>query len=592
MLKKPSARRERRNPVALFTLTALCAATLVACGGGGGDDNVARAPLLKANAAADCSGLTGRTIAASDVGEPTNGAVVTAAAYRAAAPETNNSTNTAVTLATPDYCEVLVDIRPVDPNAPVIKSQVNLPTNWNGKKMQFGGGGYNGTLQNALGSPQQAPLNSPRVISRGYVTAGTDSGHQNASLPEAYAFALNDESLVNFAYASYKKTHDVAVQLSQAYYGKRPGLSYYMGGSEGGREGMMMAQRYPQDYDGIIASDPVMNWTGLQTFGNWVGGILQSTPGAWLGNKTQLVHDTVVAACDALDGISDGVVSNYGACKPLADAALAAKRCASGADEGPTCLSDAQLNVIRAAHTGYTFDFPLANGMQSYAGFGYGGEGLAGNWSNWLVGTVAPTAGPAANGINQVYRFGNGYVRYFIARDPNFNPLAYNPNNFQSRVLQVSNLMDATNPDLTAFYNHGGKLILREDLSDTAQSPYTGLNYYNAVRSRLGSGATDEFFAAYVSTGLPHTSGGINPGSVNAPTYGIPGRVDLLPVLEDWVERGVRPANQYTLTNTTALQPFTVTASKPLCRYPAYPRYVGTSATGGADAANYACVTQ
>jgi hypothetical protein len=592
MPTSPSARLPRRHPASLFAVTSLCAAVLLACGGGGRDlDYVARGPLLKSNAAADCTALKGRSITAADIGEPTSGAVVTDAVYVPATAEANNSTNTAVTLATPDHCQVLVDIRPTDPTAPVIKSQVNLPTEWNGKKMQFGGGGYNGTLQNALGSPQQAPLNSPRVVSRGYVTAGTDSGHQNAALPEIFAFALNDESLVNFSYASYKKTHDVAMHLAQTYYGKRPGRSYYMGGSEGGREGLMMAQRYPEDFDGIIASDPVMNWTGLQTFGNWLGGILQSAPGAWLGNKTQLVHDTVTAACDGLDGIVDNVVSNYAACKPVADAALAAKRCPTGTDESPACFSDAQLNVIRAAHTGYTFDFPLANGMRSYAGFGYGGEGLAGNWSNWLVGTASPTAGPAANGINQVYRFGNGYVRYFIARDPNFNPLTYNPNNFQARVLQVSNLMDATNTNLAPFFNRGGKLILREDLSDTAQSPYTGLNYYNEVRARFGAAATDNSFATYVATGLPHTSGGVNPGTANAPSYGIPGRVDLLPALEDWVERGIRPATQYTLVNTQPVGPFAVTATKPLCRYPAYPRYIANSPAGGGDAANYTCVT-
>jgi len=583
----------RRRTSSIFVLTSLCAAVLVACGGSDRDDDgIARGPLVKSNAAADCTALQGRTVAAAEIGEPTSGAVVTQATYVPATPETTNSTNTAVTLAAPDHCQVLVDIRPVDPNAPLIKSQVNMPTNWNGKKMQFGGGGYNGTLQNALGSPQQAPLNSPRVVSRGYVTAGTDSGHQNAALPEIFAFALNDESLANFAYASYKKTHDVAMRLAQSYYGKRPGYSYYMGGSEGGREGMMMAQRYPQDFDGIIASDPVMNWTALQTFGNWVGGILQSAPGAWIGNKTQLVHDTVAAACDRLDNIADNVVSNYAACKPVADAALAARRCPSGTDEGQACFSDAQLNVIRAAHTGYTFDFPVANGMRSYAGFGYGGEGLPGNWSNWLVGTAAPTAGPTANGINQVYRFGNGYVRYFIARDANFNPLTYDPNNYRDRVLQVSNLMDATSTNLAPFFNRGGKLILREDMSDTAQSPYTGLNYYNDVRARFGPDTTDNSFVAYVGTGLPHTSGGVNPGTVNAPTYGIPGRVDLLPVLENWVERGVRPASQYTLVNTQPVGPFTVTATKPMCRYPAYPRYVGSSAAGGADAANYSCVTQ
>jgi feruloyl esterase len=107
----------------------------------------------------------------------------------------------------------------------------------------------------------------------------------------------------------------------------------------------------------------------------------------------------------------------------------------------------------------------------------------------------------------------------------------------------------------------------------------------------MGASQVDQFFAAYVATGLPHTSGGIAAGATAAPGYGIPGRVDLLPVLEAWVERGVAPAQQYTLTNNQALAPFAVTASKPLCRYPLYPKYTGSGTAGGSDAANYSCVS-
>jgi hypothetical protein len=590
--------RHRANPRPRFhlkptlVLPALLGALLAGCGGGGGETDIAITPVVVANAQPACEALAGKTVAASAIGEASAGAVVTAATFRQAVADANNSTNTAVTLGTPDYCELLVDINPVDATAPVIKSQVNLPASWNGKKLQFGGAGYNGSLVTGLDASRNAPANVARPLTQGYMTAGTDSGHQNQAGVEAYAFALNAEALTNMGYASYKKTHDVALNLGRMYYQKRPYRSYYMGGSEGGREGMMMAQRYPADYDGIIAIDPVMNWSALQTFGNYVGGILQSQPGGWLGGKTQLVHDTVMAACDALDGISDQVVSNYRACKPAAAAALKARRCASGADEDASCLSDAQLAVIDAGHSGYTFPFGLANGMRSYAGFGYGGEALAGNWSAWMVGTAPPTTSTTAATVNQLYRFGNGYVRYFIARDANFNPLAYDPASFRSRVEQVSAIMDATDPDLSAFHARGGKLILREDLSDTAQSPYTGLNYWDAVVARMSGSKVEEFFAAYVATGLPHTSGGIAAGSANAPAYGIPGRVDLLPVLEAWVERGVAPATQYTLTNTAALAPFAVTASKPLCRYPLYPKYVGSSTAGGNEAANFSCVSQ
>lgn len=582
------AQRVQPDFVSRKTLLALAAAAALTACGGSDDDGNFTTPLVVANPASACAALAGQSVEAGKIGEPTTGATVKSATLKAAVADAPNTAGTATVLGTPEYCEVLIEIKPVDATAPLINTQLNLPSSWNGKKLQFGGSGYNGALVTGLDPSRNAPPDVPRPITRGYMTTGTDSGHQNQAGVEAYAFALNQEALVNFAYASYKKTHDVAIELGQRYYGKRPLRSYYMGGSEGGREAMMMAQRYPDDYDGIVSIDPVMNWTGLQTFGNWIGGIRQSAPGAWLGGKTQLVHDTVTAACDSLDGIADGVVSRYGACKPVAEAALAAKACASGNDEGASCLSTAQLAVVQSAHAGYQFSFPVANGMQAYAGFAFGGEGLAGNWSNWLVGTAPPTDGPAANGINQVYRFGNGYVRYFIAQNANFDPLTYEPANFRDRVLQVSQWMDATNPDLSAFRASGGKLLLREDMSDTAQSPLTGLNYFDAVVARMGASTVGEFFAAYAATGLPHTSGGVAAGAANAPAYGIPGRVDLLAVVEDWVEKGVKPAAQYTLTNRNALAPFAEIASKPMCQYPLYPRYTGTG--GGASAASFSCV--
>jgi feruloyl esterase len=584
--------RAARRPGMAFGAGTLAVA-LAACGGDNGGSAAATLPLVVSNAAAACAALKGKAVQAAQIGEPTNGAVVTSATFKAATQDTPNAANTAIVPGTPDYCEVLVDIKPVDAAAPMIKSQVNLPASWNGKKLQFGGGGYNGSLITGLQPSRNAPPDVPLPLARGYMTAGTDSGHQTGPTDNAYAFSLNAEALVNFAYASYKKTHDVALQIGMAFYGRMPVKSYYLGASQGGREGMMMAQRYPHDFDGIVSIDPVMNFTGLQTFGNYAGGIVQSRPGAWLGAKVQLVHDTVRDVCDSLDGIADGVVSNYKACKPLADAALAAKRCANGGDEGTSCFSDAQLESIRAAHSGYTFSFPLANGLTSYAGFGYGSEGVPSAWDRWLAGMVPPTTANMANpNASRLYQFGNGFIRYFVAQDPNFDPLGYDPANFRQRVLQLSNLLDATNPDLSVFVARGGKLILREDLSDTAQSPYTGLNYFDAVRAKLGADVVENSMAAYVATGLPHTSPGLPAGSANAPAYGTPGSIDLLGPLENWVESGIKPADQLTLVNKAALPPYATVASKPICRYGSYPRFTGSDPAGGNLASNYTCVAQ
>jgi hypothetical protein len=175
----------------------------------------------------------------------------------------------AVVPASPEYCKVNGAIAPVDPKAPPIRFQVNLPAEWNGSSMQFGGGGFNGVLINGLGLLPLAPPDRPSPLARGFVTYGTDSGHQNAPGVPLQAFALNDEALTNFAYASYKKVRDVAVVLMQRRYGHGPAKLYFAGFSEGGREGLAMAQRFPGDYDGIISGVPVINWVGIGRNARW-----------------------------------------------------------------------------------------------------------------------------------------------------------------------------------------------------------------------------------------------------------------------------------------------------------------------------------
>ncbi len=588
---------QRRIPVSRYRGSAafLGAALLTACGGGGSDPAPSETPspapgtVTQQVGATACTSLSGRTFAAATLGEPSSGATVTSASYVSATPDTINAAGTSITKALPNFCRVLIDVAPRDPAAPVTKVQVNLPTEWNGKKLQFGGSGFNGSLITGLTPARVAPPDVPLPITRGYLTAGTDSGHQNAAGVEAQAFALNEEAMRNYGYASYKNTHDLAVQLATAYYGSRPKNSYYMGGSEGGREAMMMAQRYPADFDGIFALDPVMNFTALQTFGNRIGGERQ-LGAAWLAPKVTLLHNTVMAACDALDGLTDQVVNNYLGCKAPADAAITAARCPSGADEGPTCFSDAQLGAVRSAYAGYTFNFALANGMTSYAGLGYGSEGL--NWPR-LVGTIPPEFSGSSNvsGVNQMFAFGNGFVRYFIAQDASFQPLTYSPDAFQARNVLVSEIMDATNPDLSAFMRRGGKLILRESMNDSAQSPYTGLNYYDAVKTRMGTSTVDTFFRAYAGPGLGHTNEGIAASTTPnlAPAYGVPSRVDWLDYLDKWVTTNAAPPDFVVATIGQQVPPYAITASKPHCRYPLYPHYVGTGANGGALASNYVC---
>src|SRR5690349_11389358 len=209
-----------------------------------------------AGAATACADLVQLKIAAKDIGLPSGGASISSAqiATVPADPTTPGATR--------EYCKLLGAVAPLDPNAPPVNFEVNLPMQWNGKAVQYGGGGSNGVLITGLGPLRDARRDTPVPIARGFATWGTDSGHDNKKLPEPRAFALNDEALVNMAYAAYKKTHDAGVKIATAFYGRAPSKMYFFGGSEGGREALLMAQRFPKDFDGIVSVVPVVNYTG------------------------------------------------------------------------------------------------------------------------------------------------------------------------------------------------------------------------------------------------------------------------------------------------------------------------------------------
>jgi hypothetical protein len=511
-----------------------------------------------------------RPIGASAIGLPSGGATVDSAELVAAAPLALNPKppfappppEVAVIAAVPQYCKVIGAIAPVDPKAPRIRFQVNLPTQWNGASVQFGGGGFNGVLITGLGLPPSARPDRPSPLGRGYVTYGTDSGHQNAPGVPLQAFALNDEALENFAYASYKKVRDVAVELMKRRYGAGPKKLYFVGSSEGGREGLTVAQRFPADYDGIFSRVPVINWVGLQAAGTRAG--VAQMEGGWLdADKVRLVHTAVLAACDTLDGLADGIVSDYEGCRRAFDPA--SLRCRPR--DVRNCLNEAQLKAVQAMYSPFTFDFPLANGVRSYPAWGRGGEnaegsGPVGGWISWQTGTGAPTLPPGASS-SRAWLYGSGAVQYFFAQDPNYDPRKFEPGRFANRLRQVSAMMDATDPDLSRFAARGGKLVISEHMADYAQSPYAGIEYYRSVVARMGQATVDGFMRLYITPGADHMG------------QGAPSSVDMLEVLADWVERGRAPGELVQVTQRMA-PPFEVTRARPMCRYPHHPRYKGS----------------
>lgn len=540
-------------------------------------------PVVADAAEVPCSVLKSLHVPPAKIGLPSGEAVMGSAEVLGAAPQSVGPNGTVIP-ATPEFCKIIGTISPIDPSAPVITFELNLPTAWNGKALQFGGGGFNGTLVTGLGPALDAPPGSLTPLAQGYLTFGTDSGHQTSSLPEPQAFALNKEALENFAYGAYKKVRDVAVEVATMRYGRRPMSLYYMGSSEGGREGLTMAQRFPDDYDGIISRVPVINWTALQHAGHRSG--LTQQRGGWLNpNKVELVSHSVLKACDGLDGLSDGIVSSYLVCRSTFKAASV--RCPTGNDEGDTCLSDAQVAAIDAVHAPFEFPFDLANGVRTYPGFGYGGEAQMGGFPQWVTGARAAVfpASTAGGAPGQQWTFGNAVIRYFVLRDGQADPFSYSPDAHADRVRQISALMDSTNPDLSAFARRGGKIIVKEHMADYAQSPFAGITYYQSVVTRMGQGAVDQFMRLYVTPGVNHGGAGVS-GTTGEP---VPQYEDLLGTLDGWVQRGLAPGDLMQ-TSVEGTPPFAVTASRPMCRFPGYPHYRGSGDQKSAP--SFTCATQ
>lgn len=463
--------------------------------------------------------------------------------------------------ANPAFCKLLGHISPTDPTAPPIRFEVNLPVEWNGRSLQYGGGGFNGVLISGLTLPPAYPFGKAAPLALGFATVGTDSGHESKPGEPPQVFALNDEAFENLSHKAYKKVRDAARALMLRAYGNPPSKAYFMGSSEGGREALTMAQRYPDDFDGIFARVPVINWVGLQHAGTRSG--LATMGDGWIRPaQVKLVADAVLKACDKQDGSDDALVQNPVGCKAAFNPETL--RCTAG-QSGDDCLTDKQITAINTLHSPYKFPFALANGLDDYPGWGVSGEntpayGPTGGWLAWWLGTSAPAQPPQpSNGIAWIY--GAGGIQYVFARDPKLDVTTYRPEDHKARLLQVSQLMDSTDPDLSRFHAHGGKLVILEHMSDYAQSPYAGIRYFETVEKTLGKDKTAEFVRLYTAPGVDHVGSGA------------PANVDMLSVLVDWVEHGKPPGDLEVAEQKVEAPGYDTLRSLPLCRWPGWPHY-------------------
>jgi feruloyl esterase len=407
-------------------------------------------------------------------------------------------------------------------------------------------------------------------------------------------WALNDEAIKNLGYMQLKKTHDAAMILIERIYGEKPRFSYFFGSSQGGREALTVAQKYPADYDGIAANVPIVGFSSLMLAPELIR--IQEKPQAnWVPPaKVNAIRGEFMRRCDNLDGLVDGIINNYIACRAIFDRTQApggtdpwnSKRCPNDVDPNPedmsanACLTDGQISTLRLVYSRYLFATPLANGVKSF-----------GMW--------VPNTDPSGSGLIVAKRFrgqegaadnaplhshlGILGVTGFLMQDLKANPLDYVEGGaFDARRRELSLSLDSTNPDLNAFYKRGGKLIVAIGTNDTLASPGAQLDYYQSLIDNMGRTKVDEFARLFVlpqtGHGLSGTNYSIDGEGKSIPTAPIPNTFSRVNLLVDWVEKNIAPAMFVTVTAGNR--------RLPMCSYPEYPRYV----SGPSDSASsYAC---
>ena len=470
----------------------------------------------------------------------------------------------------PAFCRVEGALKPTTDSD--IRFEVWMPSSgWNGKFRAVGNGGFGGSIN----IDDMAP-----AIRRGYATASTDTGHRGDDRDASWALR-HPEKVVDVGYRAIHEMTEKSKQIIQAFYGQQPNWSYFEGCSNGGRQGLMEAQRFPEDYQGILAGAPHLSATQVLTAGLYNAG---TDPASYIPpNKIPAIRMAVLAACDSLDGITDGILNDPRQCR--FDPSVLICR---GADSD-RCLTTRQAAQLQKIYSG----LQTSSGEQLAPGFLPGGEEGDEGWAGWITGP-AP-----AHGLNFI--FGLGLLRNMVFDDPNWN--------FQTvsaeqavRIAddKIGRTVNATDPDLRRFKASGGKLVLYHGWSDPGIPGLVSTDYYEAVVSIMGSPTADQFIRLYMAPGMQHCYGGPGPnffGQFDPSALGGNPEQISIPMdpehnisraLEQWVEQGVAPDAIIATKYIHELDPAAgVKMTRPLCPYPQIAVYKGSGDTN--DAANFAC---
>jgi feruloyl esterase len=454
----------------------------------------------------------------------------------------------------PPFCRVAGVIAPTSDSQ--VRFEVWLPLEkWNGKFAGVGNGGWAGVIS-------YVPLADQ--LRRGYATASTNTGHEASGGLNMARFAFEKpEQLVDFAYRAHHETALRAKAITEAFFTKPPQRSYFIGCSSGGYEGLMAAQRFPADYDGIVAGMPANNWTRLMagdfdaTLAVFKGGI-NNLPTSGLS----LLHRAALAACDGKDGVVDSVLEDPRQCA-FDPGALS---CTVG-QAADTCLTPAQVEAARRVYGGLK---DPATGAQLYPGLVPGSEPF---WPNRDPANPFPI--PIA------------HYKWLVFADPDWDWKSFDfsdPADYQAHQkaeAKFAPILNATNPNLRGFRERGGKLIQYHGWNDQLITPLNSINYYESVLSFFGDGGQNRaktlpdvqsFYRLFMAPGMAHCGGGTGPNTF-----------DMQAALEQWVEQGVAPER---IVATRAINGV-VDRSRPLCPYPQVAVYKGKGDTN--DAANFEC---
>ena len=466
--------------------------------------------------------------------------------------------------ALPAFCRVAIESQPSADSD--IKIEVWLPVSeWNGKFQGRGNGGFAGEIDyHALAV----------ALHEGYATASTDTGHAASGTDARWALG-HPEKITDFGYRAIHEMTQSAKMVIKSFYRNHLQHSYFASCSNGGRQALMEAQRFPADYDGIIAGAPANFWTHLLTSAVWDAQATTSEGASYIrSSKLPAIARAVNEACDGQDGVTDGILNDPRKCH-FDPAAILCKT-----EDSEKCLTAPQVTALKKLYDGAQD----SHGGRIFPGLLPGAEEGPGGWSLWITGP--------APGKSLLFAFANGFYGDMVYEKADWS---YQDADLGEAVkvadAKMAKTLNATEANLGAFKTRGGKLILYHGWDDPAIAPVNSINYYHSVISAMGRDNADSFVRLYMAPGVQHCGGGPGPDS-----FGEDGPSPMAKdvhhsaqlAIEQWVEGGAAPseiiATKYAERGPSA----DVQMTRPLCPYPQIAKYQGTGDSN--DAANFACV--